>query len=410
MPKTKILGISQHFYPEMVSTGLHMTELFTGLAKSEENECQIFCAYPIKKEYRNLNPPRIEVVKNVNVTRTKNIGTEHKSIFARMVYNLSFVLKACIFAIRKRKTFDKILLTTDPPFIAIIPLIIKKLFGKPFVLIIYDIFPDIAVKLGVLSEKSLVTKMWTKINRIVYRNANTLVVIGEDMKQIIQELMPDIKDENIKLIHNWSDSNEVYPVPVEENIFIKEQGLKDKTILLYSGNMGRTHNIEAILESAIELEKIRPDVVFIFIGGGIKKEKVNKHIEDNLSSNVISLPFQPFEILSHVLSSAAFAWVCLEDEFTGMSVPSKTYGIMAAGTPILGLLRSDSEISQTIIKHNCGAVWNSESDQRLTDVILKLLSDKDALDLYGKNAYSAFLENYDLNISVDHYHNLIQSI
>ncbi len=410
MAKTKILGICQHFYPEMVSTGLHMTELFSGLAAYDENICNIFCAYPIKKEYKALKPPSKEVYKNISIHRTKNIGVEHKSIFQRMVYNVLFVIKALWFTIKNKNQFDKILLTTDPPFIGVIPLIIKKLFAKPYALIIYDVYPDIAIKLGVLSEKSIISKFWTWLNKKVYLNADTLIVIGEDMRHIILKKLPSIDPSKITLIHNWSDSRQIKPVAKEENIFIKENNLEGKQILLYSGNMGRTHNIESILQASIEIEKTHPNVLFLFIGGGIKRAKVKSHISNLVSSNVKLLPFQPYEILSHVLSSAAFSWVCLDQEFTGMSVPSKSYGIMASGTPILGLLSEESEISQAIKKHDCGKVWNSKSKHSLVETIIMMLQDEKQLDLYSKNAEIAFLANYDLCISVEKYNTLMQHI
>lgn len=410
MAKKRILGICQHFYPELVSTGLHMTELFTGLSQFQENEIHIFCSYPIKAEYRSLNPPKKEIYKNINVFRTSNSGKEHGSIFQRLLYNLLFFFKACLYSLKKRNSYDMFLLTTDPPFIAMIPWFIKKILGKPYILIMYDVYPDIAVKLNILNSNGIMTKFWSAMNKAVYRNADKLVVIGEDMKAILQSKVPDIPEDRYALIHNWSDRKAVFPIKSEENIFIKEQKLENKKILLYSGNMGRTHNIEAILQAAIELENKLSDVIFLFIGGGKKKELVKKHIEEQKSGNVMSLPFQPFEILAHVLSAATFSFVCLEDEFTGMSVPSKSYGIMASGTAILGILRADSEISQTINKHNAGWVWSTNNEQSLAQLIEEILSKESEIQEKGENALAAFKENYDLAISVNKYNELLSAI
>ena len=410
MAQKRILGICQHFYPEMVSTGLHMTELFSGLAGYQENKCKIFCSYPIKKEYQKLNPPAREIFRNIDVHRAKNVGTEHKSIIRKLIYNLSFSAKAFFFTLKNRKEFDMILITTDPPFLSIISYFVKKFLGKPYALIMYDVYPDVAIKLDVLKENGFISKFWRRVNRASYTNASKLIVIGDDMKRLIEERLPEIPQENYVLIHNWSDKNNVHPVEKEENVFIKEQGLEGKKILLYSGNMGRTHNIESILDAAIELDGKMDDVVFVFIGGGIKKDLVKKHIEEKRSSNIIQLPFQPFEILAHVLSSATFSFVCLDDDFTGMSVPSKSYGIMASGTPILGLLRSDSEIAQTIKKHDSGWVWNGESSKSLSSVILEILDDEAGITKKGKNALSSFESNYDLAISVGKYNEMLKTV
>ena len=410
MEQRRILGICQHFYPEMVSTGLHMTELFSGLASYQENKCKIFCSYPIKKEYQALNPPSTETFRNIDVHRSKNIGTEHKSILRKLIYNLAFSTKAFFFTFKNRKEFDLILITTDPPFLAIISWMVKKVLNKPYALIMYDVYPDVAIKLDVLKEKGLISRFWRWINKKTYTNASKLIVIGEDMKKLIQARLPQIPEENYELIHNWSDQNFVHPIPREENIFIKEKGLEGKRILLYSGNMGRTHNIESILDAAIKIDGVHEDVVFVFIGGGIKKNLVTQHIEEKRSSNVISFPFQPFEILAHVLSSATFSFVCLDDDFTGMSVPSKSYGIMASGTPIVGLLRSDSEISESVKQHQSGWIWNSEINQDLSDFISNILADENEIKVRGENALSSFRSNYDLAISVDKYHQVLKKL
>ena len=394
----------------MVSTGLHMTELFSGLAGYEENKCKIFCSYPIKKEYQKLNPPRQEVFRNIDVHRAKNVGTEHKSIIRKLIYNLSFSTKAFFFTFRNRNEFDMILITTDPPFLSIISYFVKKVLKKPYALIMYDVYPDVAIKLDVLKENGFISRFWRKVNRATYSNASKLIVIGEDMKRLIEERIPEIPQENYVLIHNWSDKNAVHPIKKEDNIFIKEKNLEGKRILLYSGNMGRTHNIESILEAAIQLDGKYEDVIFVFIGGGIKKDLVKKHIDEKRSSNVMQLPFQPFEILAHVLSSATFSFVCLDDDFTGMSVPSKSYGIMASGTPIMGLLRSDSEIAQTILKDNSGWVWNSESKQELSVLIEEILLNNNEIEEKGKNAHRSFEKNYDLAISVGKYNEMLKSV
>ncbi len=408
MTKTRILGICQHFYPELVSTGLHMTELFTGLSSYKDNEITIFCSYPIKKEYKDLNPAKEETFKDIKVHRTSNVGTEHGTLFQRMIYNLLFFFKACVFAWKKRKDYDMILLTTDPPFIGTIPWLISKWLKKPYILIVYDVYPDIAVKLDVLPEKGIMTKFWKGVNRGIYKNASKLVVIGEDMKSIIKD-KTELPESSFALIHNWSDKNNVYPVEKQDNRFLQKEDLSDKRILLYSGNMGRTHNVEAILDAATVLDGKYEDVLFLFIGGGKKKEKVQKHIENGVSSNVKLLPFQPFEILSDVLSSAYFSFVCLEDEFTGMSVPSKSYGIMASGTPIMGVLRADSEISVTIKKFDCGWVWDAKGES-LASLIEQVLSQPNEVAEKGQNALRAFKENFDVSISVAKYNDLVKEL
>ena len=117
----------------------------------------------------------------------------------------------------------------------------------------------------------------------------------------------------------------------------------------------------------------------------------------NQSKNILLFPYQPFEHLSHSLSTADLSFVCLDSKFTGFSVPSKTYGLMALGIPIIGLLDDKSEIGNTILKYNCGKLWNKSSSKKLSDIIIETLENKKLLKEMGLNGYKAFKNNFDLS-------------
>jgi glycosyltransferase involved in cell wall biosynthesis len=173
--------------------------------------------------------------------------------------------------------------------------------------------------------------------------------------------------------------------------------------------MGSTHNIEDILSAANDLKDER-DILFLFIGSGVKTNIVKKHISDSGHSNVVLMPFQPIEIISQTLSSASLSFVCLDSVFTGLSVPSKSYGILAAKVPIIAIMDSNAEISRMIEKFECGIVWNKGSTVKLSSIILNLLSDENKLSVIKENAYEAFINNFDIEISVEKYNNVLKSL
>jgi len=172
--------------------------------------------------------------------------------------------------------------------------------------------------------------------------------------------------------------------------------------------MGKTHNIEPILNSALEL-KNRKDILFVFIGGGTKKSIVEEYIKLNKTDNILLLPYQPYEDLSDTLSSATLSFVCLDSKFTGFSVPSKTYGIMATGTPIIGLIDRNSEIGNTITKYNCGKIWNSGDNKSLSELLIETIENEKEIIKMRSNSLKAFNKNFDLSISASKYLNLINS-
>jgi glycosyltransferase involved in cell wall biosynthesis len=410
MKKRNLLLLCQHFYPEMVSTGLHMTELTTRLVKLfPENDIRVFCSNPSKSAFKQ-EVNKFETFEGVKIYRTGNRGEEHgKGLWGRFIFAFRYFISAFIFTFGSRKEIDLIIITTNPPFIGFIALLMKVCFAKPYLLITYDIYPDIAIKLGVIKGNSLIAGIWDMVTKSILRNADSIVVIGDDMKKIVESKVPSKLQHKICLIHNWADTDQVYPVEKKNNKFLIDKNFKDKDILLYSGNMGRTHNIEELLAAAKELS-VHENIFFIFIGSGEKRKLVEQHIANKVSDNVLLLAFQPLALLSDTLSAATLSLICLEDEFTGLSVPSKTYGCMAAGTPIFGLLSSESEISQTIVKHNCGFVHNNESKMSLPDLILEALSDKTLLSKMGSNSRRAFLTNYELSVSATKYNQEIIGI
>jgi len=163
------------------------------------------------------------------------------------------------------------------------------------------------------------------------------------------------------------------------------------------------------LNAASDL-KNESDILFLFIGSGAKVDLVKKYISDSRNTNVVLMPFQPIEIISQTLSSATFSFVCLDSSFTGLSVPSKAYGILAAKVPIIGIMDLNSEIAKTIDKYNCGIVWNKGMNIKLSSVIMNLLSDSNSLKEMKENAYRTFINNFDIEISVDKYNSVLKSI
>jgi glycosyltransferase involved in cell wall biosynthesis len=393
----------------MVSTGLHMTELTTKWKELHpEVDISVFTAENSRVS-ENSNFVSCEIYEDVLINRVKNIGKHHGSLFNRLLFSTGFVFNCFFFLLKNRKKYDKLLITTNPPFLGILILILRFFIRKPYVLIAYDIYPQILDKMGVLKKNSLVYAFWKWLNIKVYNNASKIISIGEDMTKIIQNDMSVDDLSKIELIYNWSDKNKVFPVKAISNKFVLDHDFLGKQILLYSGTMGSTHNIEDILTAAEELSN-ESRILFLFIGSGAKESIVEEYIKNSGNSNVILLPFQPIEIISQTLSSASMSFVCLDSAYTGLSVPSKAYGILAAGVPILGMMDSNAEISKTIEKFNCGIVWNKDINIKLSRIILDMLSDEVKLFEMKKNAYQAFINNFDIEISVEKYNQVLNSI
>ena len=393
----------------MVSTGLHMTELTTKWKELYTDvEISVFTAENSRGD-SNETFLKNEIYKGVSIYRVKNIGRHHGNLLSRFVFSLAFIFKSFFFLIFKKKNYDFLIITTNPPFLGLLILTLNYFLKVPYVVIAYDIYPQILDKMGILKKYSFLYKFWKMLNIKVYNNASKIISIGNDMSTIIQKEMCIVDNSKIELIHNWSDKTKVFPVESSCNNFLLKNGFENKKILLYSGTLGSTHNIEEILIAAGELKQ-EIDILFLFIGSGTKADLVSKYIENSGNSNVILMPFQPIDIISQTLSSATLSFVCLDSSFTGLSVPSKAYGILAAKVPIIGMMDDNAEISKMIEEFQCGVVWNSGKNIKLSLLIMKLIYNEDSLNKMKLNAYNAFINNFDIDIAVKKYNSVLKSI
>lgn len=395
-PKRFVL-LSQHFYPEMVSTGIHMTELATRLAELGW-QVTVYSAAPAwGSEWDEAQPvPKELVYEGVKVLRVPTVGRHRGSLLSRGLFAVSFVLSVGWALWRGRAEYPAIVITTDPPFLGIIGWLFSRLFKRPYLLIVYDIYPDIVIKLGISSTRSWFIRAWRWMTRVMLIEAAVIVVIGRDMAEVVRGKVPSSVHERIVLIPNWSDERRVQPVPREANGFRQAHTPNVHFVVQYAGRLGRTHNVEPLIDAARRLNgNGDTTVMFQFIGDGAKKGKLEALAAEHGVDNIQFLPYQRMEDLPEMLSAADLAVVCLDSPFTGVVVPSKTYGILASGTPVLGLLDPTSEIGQMIIETGCGIVVDSDP-AHIASAIRELIADSTRRLEMGRAGRQAFLDKYTL--------------
>jgi glycosyltransferase involved in cell wall biosynthesis len=236
--------------------------------------------------------------------------------------------------------------------------------------------------------------------------ATGIITIGRDMAEVVrQKLRPD-RWESMHLIPNWSDETVVKPILPGNNPFRHEHEIGNRMLVQYAGRHGSTHNLEPLVYAAERLSG--QPILFQFIGEGAKKKKLQRMVQERALDNVMFLPYQPLDELDTVLSAADLAVVCLESKFTGLSVPSKTYGIMAGGTPILGFLDAESEIGQTIRENECGAVLEDPTGEQVARLLQRLLQEPEQLEAMGRRGRQAFEAKYTLSHAAVRYDQVLQ--
>jgi glycosyltransferase involved in cell wall biosynthesis len=397
--------LCQHFYPELISTGMHMTELATGLA-TRGWDITVYCAKPsLSKEPTGDVRPEL-TYQGVLARRVPTLGDQQRNLMSRLIFALTFVASTAWCVYRDRARYRGLIVTTNPPFIGLAGWMMRWTSKKPYVVIVYDVFPDAAIALGVVPPRSMAAWVWERVTRMVFRHATALVTIGRDMRELVAQKLGTKPGPRIALIPNWSDEGSVEPVAPADNRFIDEHGLRGKIVIQYAGRMGRTHNLEPLIEAARLLQGSA--IIFQFVGEGAKRSTLMEMAHGFGLSNVQFLPYQPKERLAEMLSAATIAVVCLERRFTGVSVPSKTYGVMAGGKPILALLDPNSEIGLAIRENDCGVVMPDPDGAAVAAQLQSMLDDPEMLRRMGENGRAAFLREYTLAAAVNRYDDLLR--
>ncbi len=406
--KRNVALLCQHFYPEMVSTGMHMTELALGLTQRGWN-ITVYCAKPSwGSELSDHKLPRREDYEGIHVVRVPTLGAQKRGLFLRALFAVSFLLMSAWSVVTTLRLHDGWVFTTNPPFVGLIGCLVRRITKKPYLLIVYDVYPDIAVQCGALPAKSPIRYLWDCVARWILKSAHTIVVIGRDMEKVIRNKLKQSAVSSIALVPNWSDEKRVRPVCPDSNHFVQEYGLPGKLVVQYAGRMGRTHNLEPLVQAAALLRD-KP-IVFQFVGDGAKKVTLQEMVREHQLPNVQFVPHQPMERLAEMLSAASISVVCLETLYTGLSVPSKTYGAMASGNPILAFLDPESEIGLTIIESGCGFVLRDPDGAQVAEALENLISNPRRLLELGHNARQKFLQDYTLSKAVDRYNALLEKM
>jgi glycosyltransferase involved in cell wall biosynthesis len=407
----RITIVTEYFFPEEASTAQLLTSLATGL--QGEFEVSILTGRP------NYHPgdetesvPFQETHDGVRIERLPATRLDKDTLAYRVVNWLTFTLMVFWRLARTRGSDDVVLTLSNPPILPLAAWAAKRIRGFSYAYLIHDMYPDMPVGLGFIDEDSAVARMWERLIRLVYRDADRIVVLGGSMERRLTNKMkndPGFDPDKIEIIPNWEDGTFIKPIPKSENTFVQEQGLDEKFTLLYSGNIGRYHELSTAIEAIRLLEdRGRDDIELVIIGEGARKAEHQRHVEREQIQNVRFLPFQPMERLPETLTACDASLVGIVPEMEGICVSSKLYSALAAGRPILAVVGEGDEVARVVREHECGA-YIPPGDAEQAAQTLASWADQPALaeDL-GQRARSTFEANYTESHAVEAYAHLFE--
>lgn len=376
-----LIFVNRFFFPDHSATSQLLSDLAFYLAGLGDQ------VHVVTSRQRYEDPaaylPAEERVNGVWIHRVWTSRFGRNLLLGRAMDYATFYLSAGWRLVRLARAGDIIVAKTDPPLISVVAAFIARLRGAHLVNWVQDVFPEAAVALGVKGLGNRVGYVLQRYRDASLRRAVMNVALSEGMAAYLIER--GAKRDRVRVIPNWADEEAIVPVPPERNRLRHQWGLAGKFVVGYSGNMGRAHEFETILEAIARLAS-EASIVFLFVGGGNQRAYLEKVAVRRGFSQIQFKPYQPREVLAESLGAADVHLISLRSAAERFVVPSKFYGVAAAGRPVIFVGDPNGEIARTIKSGHCGAVIQPQESAELASLLLTLQIDGDLRRKWGRNA------------------------
>ena len=413
--RRRVIFLNRFFYPDHAPTAELLSDVAFALAERGFDVSVITSRQNYEKADAALR--RRENVRGVDITRVWTSKHGRLRLAGRSIDYLTFYLSAAWHVWRIAQAGDVIVAKTDPPLLSVPMSLIAKLKSAYLVNWLQDIFPEVAEALNVGGGLGrLATAVLRPLRNWSLRSALVNVVVGEGMATHLETL--GVSPEKIKVISNWADSALISPLPPEDSALRKEWIQGDRFVVGYAGNLGRAHDIDTMLAAMTSLQQrakkspsdLAAKVMFVFIGGGAQRASLEREALKRGLGNFRLRPYQPKERLGETLAVADMHLVSLNPKLEGLIVPSKFYGIAAAGRPTIFIGAENGEIGQILEENGCGFTVTPGDNEALTERILALAGDRDLSASLGVRARMAFERQWDKEQALAKWEALLQAV
>ncbi len=405
----KILLYSYNYHPEPIGIAPLMTELAEGLVK-RGHQVRVVTAVPwypanqIFPEYQGKLYYK-ETRNGVNIQRCFVWINGQRSLRNRVLFELSFVLLSFFQALRGPRP-DIIFLTVPGLPVAVPAALIGSIYRSPIILNLQDILPDAAVQVGLLKNKKII-RIFSQLEAFAYSMATKISVISEGFTKNL--LAKGVSQKKIVEISNWVDVNFVKPLPKKDSYFIRENGLEDKFVVLYSGNIALTQPLETLIDAGALLNHI-PDLAIVIVGKDDAIKRLEKYRQKRGADNVLLLPFQPREKLPEMLAAADVSMVLQKHNIISINMPSKIQVLLASGRPIIASVPLNGTAAEVIQSSGGGIVVPPENPKLLSQAILQLYSNPSLIQELATKGRRYAEENYSFETALDRYERLFSEV
>jgi glycosyltransferase involved in cell wall biosynthesis len=404
-----VVFFNRSYYPDFGATGQLLTELCEDLVSRFGYDVTVVAGMPLSSEQAIAPvhwyaPVRREERHGVHILRAWGTSLPPRKFSGRLSNYLSYFSSAALASVRIGRP-DVIVSLTDPPIVALTAIAASKATGARFVFLCQDVFPEVARLLEDFQNEK-VEALLSKIGRYTVSTADRIISLGDTMKRrLVETKLAD--PAKIRVIHNWSDASAIQPGP-KDNAFAREHDLVDKFVVMHSGNVGMSQDVDGLVDMAERLRDL-PDLVVAIVGEGSRKKFLQDDVARRQLTNVRFFQYQPKARLTDSFATADVFIVSLKRGLAGFIVPSKLYGVLVAGRPFVAAIECDSEAAQIAREHDCGMVVEPGDRAGMERAIRLLHENRDLRLRLGTNARAAGLI-YDRPRAVEAYRDVLESV
>ena len=390
MVRGRILFVNRFYYPDHSATAQILTDLAEALAAQGWTVSVIASRSLYADPAVALAPQEAHAGVRIRRVWTSRFG--RAGLAGRAVDYLSFYVTAFFAVLRTASRGDIVVAKTDPPLVSVVLAVAAWLRGARLVNWLQDLYPEVAAELGVAAMRGPLGAVLRRLRNASLRAARVNIAIGERMaERLLAEGVPSAR---VVVMPNWSDENAIRPVAPCDLRLRDEWALGGKFVIGYSGNLGRAHEPDTVLGAA-QLMRDRDDIVFLMIGGGHESERLAARVAEAGLSHLFQFrPYQPRARLSESLGTADVHWLSLRPEMEGLIVPSKFYGIAAAGRAVIAVTDTDGEIARLVKRADCGVAVAPGDSVELARVVGALAADPARVAAMGMAARAMLERDY----------------
>jgi colanic acid biosynthesis glycosyl transferase WcaI len=395
--RPRLLVLNQYYWPGVEATANLLAELCEALA-DEYDVTVVTGAVPGAPE-----PGRFER-NGVRVIRVSSTSYERRRLSRRALNYVTYVTAALREALATPRP-DVVLCMTDPPFIGDIAHVVARRFDAPLVVISQDVFPEIAVALGRLENRFVVGVLRVLV-AFYLRRADRVVAIGETMQRRLEK--KGVGCDRIRVIPNWADARAIEPLP-RDNEWARAQDLVGRFVVMHFGNVGHAQDLDSLVRATTFLRDL-DDLVVPIVGVGARQADLTKLAQRLEADKIRFLPWQPYETRAQPLSAADVHVVGLGHGLAGYIVPSRFYGIVAAGRPVIVAADQESETAKVVREVGCGVVVPPGRPDRMAAAIRSAYDGRLDLAEMGRRAREYAVNEGDRAVAVRRYRELLREV